>query len=316
MFLFQVLPSPPLHFIKQLESIIFDFIWSGNPDKVKRSTLINEFEAGGLKAPHLHSFIRGLKCSWVKRYTDNNDALWKIFFDHYLKPYGKDFLFHCNFSYHDVSITNDFINDVCKAWSYYAFKNPRNDFKNQIIWNNSFIKVDKRIVFFKKMYENGIVFVKDLYDEENSLLSIGNLIQTFSLHSFPFTLIHSVIDAIPISWKGDIYPLDNDSETPFKCFCEITSVSQHVCRSLVNDISTPPTSINKWEREFNFSNDQWKSIFKIPFYTLSETKLQYFQFRFLHRLLGTNHLLYSVFSTGPNFVPALVWQMTPIAALP
>lgn len=84
-FLFQVLPNPPLHFVIQIEATVFDFIWSGNRDKVKRSALINDLDAGGLKAPHIHSFIRGLKCSWVRRYIDDNEALWKLFFDHYLK---------------------------------------------------------------------------------------------------------------------------------------------------------------------------------------------------------------------------------------
>ena len=48
-----------------------------------------------------------------------------------------------------------------------------------------------------------------------------------------------------------------------------------------------------WEiRLFNFDNDNWCIIFKIPFITLRETKIQYFQFKFLHRLLATNRLLF------------------------
>ena len=39
-------------FVKQVNKIIFDFIWKGT-NKVKRSTLVSEIENGGLKAPHL-----------------------------------------------------------------------------------------------------------------------------------------------------------------------------------------------------------------------------------------------------------------------
>ena len=39
-------------------------------------------------------------------------------------------------------------------------------------------------------------------------------------------------------------------------------------------------------------NDLWHSIFWAPFALLRETKLQYFQFRFLNRILGTNYYLH------------------------
>ena len=47
-FLFLDLPNPPKSFLKELENIIFDFIWSGNPDKVRRLVMINATHNGGL----------------------------------------------------------------------------------------------------------------------------------------------------------------------------------------------------------------------------------------------------------------------------
>ena len=35
----------------------------------------------------------------------------------------------------------------------------------------------------------------------------------------------------------------------------------------------------------------WRRIFDMPGFTVSESKLQYFQFKFLHRLTATNKLL-------------------------
>ena len=43
-------------FIREVNNIIFDFIWKGK-DKVKRSAPVGDTEDGGLKAPHLHSMI-------------------------------------------------------------------------------------------------------------------------------------------------------------------------------------------------------------------------------------------------------------------
>ena len=41
---------------------------------------------------------------------------------------------------------------------------------------------------------------------------------------------------------------------------------------------------------FHFTDTQWKVIFKIPICSLRDVKTRYFQFKFLHRILGTNYL--------------------------
>ncbi|KAJ8021935.1 LINE-1 retrotransposable element ORF2 protein [Holothuria leucospilota] len=147
-FLFQVLPDPPDYFIKDVQGCIFDFIWSCNPDKVRRNTMYNSIENGGLKITHVRSFISALKIIWVKRYRDEDDRIWKLFFDYYLRRYRGQFLFDCNFSSQDViGIKNVFIRNVCCAWGTMNFHHPHDNFDSQILWNNSYININKTIVF-------------------------------------------------------------------------------------------------------------------------------------------------------------------------
>ena len=47
----------PKEIVKEVNKIIFNFIWKGK-DKVKRSSLISHVENGGLRAPHLESIIK------------------------------------------------------------------------------------------------------------------------------------------------------------------------------------------------------------------------------------------------------------------
>ena len=72
-FLFSVLPKPPNNFIKELNSVIYNFIWSGKPDKISRNTIIGDYEKGGLKMIHISSIITGLNVAWVKRLLDTNN---------------------------------------------------------------------------------------------------------------------------------------------------------------------------------------------------------------------------------------------------
>lgn len=93
-YLFQVLPTPPDYFMKEIQDVIFDFIWNGKPDKVKRSTMSNNIDKGGLKVIDVKSFSQALKISWVKRYlNDYNTGYWKLFFDLSLSEFGQKLLF-------------------------------------------------------------------------------------------------------------------------------------------------------------------------------------------------------------------------------
>ena len=155
-FLFQVLPNPPKWFISELNSILYDFIWRGNPDKVKRSTIINPLNLGGLKVIHMESFISGLKISWISRYLDSNSGVWKLFFDYYLEEFGKELLFCCNCKPEDIYIRNTFISNVCKAWLGLSYKTANENYMNEILWNNSSIKINNSIVCYNFMHIKGI----------------------------------------------------------------------------------------------------------------------------------------------------------------
>ena len=63
-------------FVKDVNKIIFDFIWKGK-DKIKRSALIGDIEDGGLKAPHLDSIIETQRILCYKKLASVNRAIGK-----------------------------------------------------------------------------------------------------------------------------------------------------------------------------------------------------------------------------------------------
>ena len=300
-FLFQVLPDPPNSLLKEIETHIFRFIWAGKPDKVKRNTLIGCVEQGGLRAIHIKSFIQSLKCTWVKRFTNAVYAEWKFFFNLHLKKYGSDYLFKCNFQIKDIIVRNTFINDVCSAWSAYNFRKPDKNFKNEIIWNNSLIKVDNNIIFYSFMYERGVERISDFLDDKNCLLSLSNFKQKFSLQSLPFIIVYSIFSAIPRHWKDDFGNVYNSDDVPDKLqnLQDIPFPSRYVYNVLIESIFSAPTAINKWKSAFVFSEEEWRIIFRSPFASCSESKICYFQFRFVHKILGTNYYL-SILNQNEN----------------
>ena len=63
-------------FVKDVNKIIFDFIWMGK-DKIKRSALIGDIEDGGLKAPHLDSIIETQRILCCKKLASDQSSNWK-----------------------------------------------------------------------------------------------------------------------------------------------------------------------------------------------------------------------------------------------
>ena len=60
-YLFFVLPKPDDAFMKELDTTLYNFIWSNKPDKVSRKTVIGDYHEGGLRMIHIPSMIKGLK---------------------------------------------------------------------------------------------------------------------------------------------------------------------------------------------------------------------------------------------------------------
>ena len=64
--------------VKELNQMIFKFLWKGT-DKVTRLSTINEYENGGLKMIDLESMIKSLRLAWLKRIFQCNNGAWRSF---------------------------------------------------------------------------------------------------------------------------------------------------------------------------------------------------------------------------------------------
>lgn len=55
------LPTQSNFVLNQIEKRMYAFIWENKPEKVKRSTLTQEYEMGGIKMVDIEKFIQSLK---------------------------------------------------------------------------------------------------------------------------------------------------------------------------------------------------------------------------------------------------------------
>ena len=74
--------------MKEINRIAFNFIWEGNPAKVKRSIIIREKKRGGLKMLDFEIMDKVLKVAWTERLKTLSSASWKIIPELGVKQYG------------------------------------------------------------------------------------------------------------------------------------------------------------------------------------------------------------------------------------
>ena len=116
------LPSLPSSqsYLKEIHQLLYNFLWDGRGDKIKRSVMINEYKDGGLKMLDIRSFNYALKSKWVKKYLDdNNQAKWKLF-DFFTKQHDGKLLLIGNLKHADVAglnIQDSFTKEVIEIWS-------------------------------------------------------------------------------------------------------------------------------------------------------------------------------------------------------
>ena len=78
--------------IKQMDHRIFRCLW-GKRDRIKRKSIINKLEDGGLNMVDFRSQICAMKAAWATRVvTAPNNHLWAFLPKLYLSKYGEDFL--------------------------------------------------------------------------------------------------------------------------------------------------------------------------------------------------------------------------------
>ena len=75
--------------------------------------------------------------------------------------------------------------------------------KQEIIWNNWFIRIDGKTIYYKTWVNKGILRISDLLDTDGHFLSFENFKCKFGIRC-TFLDCAGVLAAIPKAWKSEI----------------------------------------------------------------------------------------------------------------
>lgn len=289
--------------INELNSLFFNFIWSGKPDKIKRSTLIGDIGQGGLRMIHLESFNIYLKVNWIRRFFNNPDGYWQNLLLLNLKPYGGKRLLNLQrekISEISHNITNPFWRDVFLAYSHVKPETklvvddilsldilnfvPISEFKLYISWQNS-----------------GIKNLDNIFSIDSKDFFYFSEVQQ-KLETYNFLKYYSLVANIPkefrvfLKQKGSHRNQNFISTTDsFVNLLVSSRKPKFVYKCCIDKIvHIPLQKFLQWEQVLNVEIVDFSKYFGIAKKSCKDSYLYNFQYKFLHRLIATNSFLYKI----------------------
>ena len=270
--------------LKEVNALLFKFLWDDKGDKFKRSVMINEYENRGARMLDILSFNRALNATWVTKYFNStNKGKWKNLFDYYLDKLGGKtaFLYSLNKKRFEIfNITDKFTQEIFEIWAELHFRPNLEsfaDFLEQDLWNNSLIRIDNSPVFFEKWKNIGVCKVKHLLENSPYLRFFNHkqfqLKYEIKTPYLKFLGLISSVYCLQRKINSELGTIKQESKSLIQNTISGVSSSKDFYKSFVRNLGTKPeTTQSKWEKDCNKEDLRWEKIYSKPFECSNSSK--------------------------------------------
>ena len=299
----------PSKVIDEVNKIIIHFFWKSNQPKIAKNVIIQKISDGGLKFPDFECKVKAMRLIWVKRLALNTVSRWKFIPMYYFKCQDLNLFFSCKSGVHCSTSVPEFYKKCHKWWIDVHSVHPQTVemVKHEILWNNIYITINKKTVFYKEWYRGGIIRIYDILDENNQFMSHTDIASKYGIKC-SFLDVLQIRQSIPIQWRTLLYNTRQVGENihtncnKIQIVDKLLNFHKLTCKdlywSLVSKKIRIPTAVKKWSEHFTHFKDAddniWSHIYQMSFKVTRETRLQSFQYRILHRIVPCNKWLFNI----------------------
>lgn len=296
--------SMPIHIQNQINSLLFQFIWNG-PDRIKRTVICGDYAGGGLKMINLRSRVQTQNILWLKRLVSTTEAGWKDILLYYLKPFGGKDILKCNLDVKKLKgAIPPFYLEALTLWVEITNLKPVKveDVLNQTVWNNRFILIGKKMVYYSKFAEAGFHTLYDFIDDGGNWLKFSDLGKDFN--NIDRLKWYGIINTIPREWINLIRQLPTipaiAKNVVIGCnllngFIPLENLkSCNIYKYLISKFKDIPVTDYTLQTTYNLDEQDCKDVYMIPFNSTICCKSRWFQYRTTHGILTTNSWLFTI----------------------
>ena len=152
--------------------------------------------------PDIKSIIQGIKCTWVSRLIKSDlckQELLKSFILYKSKSIVE--LLKCKLSPEYITFKNDFYKEILINWYSEYSKITKKFSLNECLWNNKFLVIDNKPVYFSEWDRHNVKIVRDIYDDNLNIMSKTDLENKYNF-TVKQMCYNSLIHALPDCWKN------------------------------------------------------------------------------------------------------------------
>ena len=308
-FLIQTIPIAN-NIIKQLNSMIFNFVWGNKAEKIKRTTLIGNRLEGGLEIPDIDIYSKTLKLKWLKSLCSNDNANWKIIPNFFLSQYGDNCLILQmnldslkslpNIKYNIPTFYKDVLRYFFELNNLHVTPKPQTfyDIRTQIIWGNRFIKYKGKCLVFNSWINSGLLFINDVIDDNGEIKE--TVLNKLVVKTNWISEISKLHLSIPNTWKRTLsseassksYVKTDIRASDFGKNCNIGKLNNRELKlKFIANKFESPYMHQFWEKTFK-QEIQWYSVYFVIKNTLVDNRVKQLKFKLIHKIVPSNENLY------------------------
>lgn len=280
----------------RFSAIIREFLWNQGRTKIAHVKLFNDRHTGGLHLLNLKAKDLALKCQWVS-YVKTSNKL-QTLSESFLPPI-KQKIWICNLKPEDVLslMESCFWRDVLYAWCVAHWHSPSNpsQIAAQVLWYNSFIKINNLVVFYDVALQAGVLCVYNIWNVISRRFLTFQEFTTIYGPCLSFLQYYGLVSAIPKPWVAQLrnaYYVLEDHVYPFETISD--KISLHIYNKLTHNPDSLSALMAKWKDklQIDFVKEEFFEHFSRIYVLVPDIKCRNFQFRYLHRTVFCADILY------------------------
>ncbi len=191
----------PKDFIAEIDKLFFDFIWPKGKHHVKKNVLIQKTCDGGLNMPDVHTMVKALRLTWVKRLLNKTSVCTRIA-EHTSGVPNFTFLLKKKYDIENVQNVTLFYREILEEWAMIHSIEPKNsdEIAYENLWYNKRIKIGNKTVYYKSWHDANINYLYDIFDfNQGKILTWLEIQDKFDVN-IKIMEYNSLISSIPYTW--------------------------------------------------------------------------------------------------------------------
>ena len=266
--------------------------------------MIQELAKGGLKMIDVKSFITAQQLIWIDKITPENTQVWYQVLMYYLRRYGGLFLFNCNYEIDNIpSDVPKFYLSLLEKWLFMSRSIEKQPFRSQIIWNNCDIKIDKDMIFYRKMFDKGIYYIHQIITPEGTCKNLQLLKDDFDVDGSDYLRLggiccaakKNIAEYLVLNVNEEFERDVNQRIIVPQCLRLIPRLkSRHFYKILIDLKYETPISTFRMQSKFDMTEQDICNARKLIIQTSIDAKLREFQFKILNNILSLNYKLFKM----------------------